>query len=181
VAGGRLGENGEHGCVFIVNQCLLEVEVLEEPKIRYTQDNQTPIAEMAVRLDGLRPEDPAGDLKVVGFGSLAQDLQNRVLVGQRVVVEGRLRMNTVARPDGVKEKRVEFTLSRLHPFAPSQTSSTTTSTPISTTTPTPISTPAKIKTSAGVAPVVPATPVKGEAPSWNTGPLVDLPEDEIPF
>ena len=86
-----------------MNQCLLEVEVLEAPKIRYTQDNQTPIAEMAVRLEGLRPEDPAGELKVVGFGSLAQDLQNRVSVGQRLVVEGRLRMNTVARADGVKE------------------------------------------------------------------------------
>lgn len=88
-----------------MNQCLLEVEVLEAPKIRYTQDNQTPIAEMSVRLEGLRPEDPAGELKVVGFGSLAQDLQNRVVVGQRLVVEGRLRMNTVARPDGVKEKK----------------------------------------------------------------------------
>lgn len=89
-----------------MNQCLLEVEVLEAPKIRYTQDNQTPIAEMAVRLEGLRPEDPAGELKVVGFGSLAQDLQNRVSVGQRLMVEGRLRMNTVARADGVKEKRL---------------------------------------------------------------------------
>ncbi len=38
-----------------VNHCLLEVEVLEAPQIRYTQDNQTPIAEMAVRIDGLRP------------------------------------------------------------------------------------------------------------------------------
>ena len=83
-----------------VNHCLLEVEVLEAPKIRYTQDNQTPIAEMNVRLEGLRPEDPAGELKVVGFGSLAQDLQNRGQVGQRLVVEGRLRMNTVARQDG---------------------------------------------------------------------------------
>jgi len=99
-----------------VNHCLLEVEVLEAPQVRYTQDNQTPVAEMAVQFDGLRPDDPAGQLKVVGWGSLAQDLQNRVQVGQRLMVEGRLRMNTVSRQDGVKEKRAEFTLSRLHPL-----------------------------------------------------------------
>ena len=90
--------------------------MLEAPQIRYTQDNQTPVAEMAVRFDGLRPDDPPGQIRVVGWGSLAQDLQNRVQVGQRLVLEGRLRMNTVSRPDGVKEKRAEFTLSRLHPI-----------------------------------------------------------------
>ena len=100
-----------------MNQCLLEVEVIEAPQVRYTQDNQTPVAEMAVQIEGLRPDDPPGQLKVVGWGSLAQDLQNRVQVGQRLVLEGRLRMNTVTRPDGVKEKRAEFTLSRLHPLA----------------------------------------------------------------
>jgi single-stranded DNA-binding protein len=97
---------------------LLEVEVLEAPQVRYTQDNQTPVAEMAVQIEGLRPDDPPGQLKVVGWGNLAQDLQNRVQVGQRFVLEGRLRMNTVTRQDGVKEKRAEFTLARLHPLSP---------------------------------------------------------------
>ena len=99
-----------------MNHCLLEVEVLEAPQLRYTQDNQTPVAEMAVQLDGLRPDDPPGQIKVVGWGNLAQDLQNRVQVGQRLVIEGRLRMNTVTRQDGVKEKRAELTLARLHPL-----------------------------------------------------------------
>ena len=100
----------------VVNHCLLEVVVLEAPQVRYTQDNQTPVAEMAVELEGLRPDDPPGQLKVVGWGNLAQDLQNRVQVGQRLMIEGRMRMNTVTRQDGVKEKRAEFTLSRLHPL-----------------------------------------------------------------
>ena len=102
-----------------LNHCLLEVEVLEAPQVRYTQDNQTPVAEMTVSLEGLRPDDPPGQLKVVGWGNLAQDLQNRVQVGQRLVLEGRMRMNTVTRQDGVKEKRAELTLSRLHPLAAS--------------------------------------------------------------
>jgi len=97
-----------------MNHCVLEVDVLQAPTLRYTQDNQTPIAEMDVGFDALRPDDPRGQLKVVGWGNLAQDLQNRVQVGQRLVIEGRLRMNTVPRQDGTKEKRAEFTLSRLH-------------------------------------------------------------------
>jgi single-stranded DNA-binding protein len=100
-----------------VNHCLLEAEVLEAPQIRYTQDSQTPIAEMTVQVEGLRPDDPPSALKVVGWGNLAQDLQNRVRVGQKLVLEGRMRMNTVARQDGVKEKRAELTLARLHPLS----------------------------------------------------------------
>lgn len=150
--------------------------MLEAPKIRYTQDNQTPIAEMNVRLEGLRPEDPAGELKVVGFGSLAQDLQNRGQVGQRLVVEGRLRMNTVARQDGIKEKKVEFTLARLHPLGSAGAPSPA---------PAPVPLPSRPAAAAPVpAPAAapsPAAAAAQTAPSWNTGPLVDLPEDEIPF
>jgi len=158
-----------------VNHCLLEVEVLEAPQVRYTQDNQTPVAEMAVQFDGLRPDDPAGQLKVVGWGSLAQDLQNRVQVGQRLMVEGRLRMNTVSRQDGVKEKRAEFTLSRLHPLGGGATR------PAS---PAPASSaPAPVR-AAAPAPVAAAAAAQQQPPTWNASPLVpDLPEgeDEIPF
>ena len=158
-----------------VNHCLLEVEVLEAPQVRYTQDNQTPVAEMAVQFDGLRPDDPAGQLKVVGWGSLAQDLQNRVQVGQRLMVEGRLRMNTVSRQDGVKEKRAEFILSRLHPLGGGAAR------PAS---PAPASSaPAPVR-AAAPAPVAAAAAAQQQPPTWNASPLVpDLPEgeDEIPF
>jgi len=154
--------------------------VLEAPQLRYTQDNQTPVAEMAVQLDGLRPDDPPGQLKVVGWGNLAQDLQSRVQVGQRLVLEGRLRMNTVTRQDGVKEKRAELTLARLHPLGAAAPAGMAA----------PVAAPAP--TSAGRAPARAASParqpapapVPAETPSWNASPLVpDLPEgeDEIPF
>ena len=32
--------------VQAMNHCVLEVEVIDAPTVRYTQDNQTPIAEM---------------------------------------------------------------------------------------------------------------------------------------
>jgi hypothetical protein len=184
---------------------LLEVEVIEAPQVRYTQDNQTPVAEMAVQIEGLRPDDPPGQLKVVGWGSLAQDLQNRVQVGQRLVLEGRLRMNTVTRPDGVKEKRAEFTLSRLHPLAGAGAASfgaapgapagaTAQASPQAFATspadggsgrpsgraPAPAPTRRQPAASPAPAPVAAAA----ETPTWNTSPLVpDFPEgeDDIPF
>jgi single-strand DNA-binding protein len=164
--------------IAAVNHCLLEVEVLEAPQVRYTQDNQTPVAEMAVQFDGLRPDDPPGQLKVVGWGSLAQDLQNRVQVGQRLMVEGRLRMNTVTRQDGVKEKRAEFTLSRLHPVGGSSAGA-----PMAASAPAPMAA-SRPPSAAPVRAAAPAPAAQPAPPAWNASPLVpDLPEgeDEIPF
>ena len=145
--------------------------MLEAPQVRYTQDNQTPVAEMLVQLEGLRPDDPPGQLRVVGWGNLAQDLQNRVQPGQRLVLEGRLRMNTVTRSDGIKEKRAELILSRLHPLPAAPFSAQAQ--------PGVAAAPAPARSAA---PQPPATP--NPAPSWNAAPLVpDLSEgeDEIPF
>jgi len=97
-----------------MNHCLLEVTVKVAPTIRYTQDNQTAIAEMDVTFEGLREGDPLGTIKVVGWGNMAQELQNRIQIGQKLVLEGRLRMNTIPKQDGTKEKKAEFTVSKLH-------------------------------------------------------------------
>ncbi|WP_398320101.1 single-stranded DNA-binding protein [Vulcanococcus sp.] len=173
-----------------MNHCLLEVEVLEAPQVRYTQDNQTPVAEMAVQFEGLRPDDPPGQLKVVGWGNLAQDLQNRVQVGQRLMVEGRLRMNTVTRQDGVKEKRAEFTLARLHPIgAGSGGGAAPAAMPMAASAPAPsspstASAPARQAAPRPTRAAAPAAAAAPEPPTWNASPLVpDMPEgdDEIPF
>ncbi len=154
-----------------MNHCVLEVDVLQAPTLRYTQDNQTPIAEMDVGFDALRPDDPRGQLKVVGWGNLAQDLQNRVQVGQRLVIEGRLRMNTVPRQDGTKEKRAEFTLSRLH--AVGETPSGMQAAP---------SAPQAQQASQPVTPRPAASqpPAAEPAAQWNSAPLVP-DTDDIPF
>jgi single-strand DNA-binding protein len=168
-----------------VNHCLLEVAVLEAPQLRYTQDNQTPVAEMTVQVDGLRPDDPPGQLKVVGWGNLAQDLQNRVQPGARLVIEGRLRMVTQNRPDGIKEKRAEFTLARLHPLAAAGAlvgaaagqSMAPAGRPAA-------AGPGPSRASVGApTPADQAAAAVPQAPTWNASPLVpDLPdEDDIPF
>ena len=160
-----------------VNHCLLEVEVLEAPQVRYTQD-QTAIAEMMVSLEALRPDDPPGQLKVVGWGNLATELPNRVQVGQRLLIEGRLRMNTVTRQDGVKEKKAEFTLGRLHPLgAGSSAGPSQAAAPTATAAGAP---PAAAKARGNSAAA--ASPSAESVPTWNASPLVpDLGDDDIPF
>ena len=100
---------------------MLEVLVKKAPTIRFTQDNKTPLAELEVEFDSLRADDPACALKVVGWGKLAEELQSKVQINSKLIIEGRLRMNTVSRQDGTKEKRAEFTLSRIHPFSSNST------------------------------------------------------------
>jgi len=97
-----------------MNTCILMAEIVQEPELRFTPDNQTPLAEMLVQFAGIRPEDPPSTLKVVGWGNLAQEIQANYHAGDRVVIEGRLSMNTIDRPEGFKEKRAELTVQRLH-------------------------------------------------------------------
>jgi single-strand DNA-binding protein len=100
-----------------MNSCVLMAEILTEPELRYTSENQTPIADMQVQIAGLRPEDPPSTLKVIGWGNLAQEIQANYHPGDRVVIEGRLAMNTIERPEGFKEKRAELTAQRVHRLA----------------------------------------------------------------
>jgi len=97
-----------------MNSCILMAEIIQEPELRYTSDNQTPLAELLVQFPGARPEDPPSTLKVVGWGNLAQEIQANYHMGDRVVLEGRLSMNTIDRPEGFKEKRAELTVQKLH-------------------------------------------------------------------
>jgi len=57
-------------------------------------------------------EDPPATLKVVGWG-ICSEIQQQYHQGDRII-EGRLSMNTVERPEGFKEKRAELTVQRIH-------------------------------------------------------------------
>ena len=141
-----------------MNHCLIQALVNSAPQMRYTKENQTPIAEMTVNFKGLRSEDPIRELKVLGWGSIAQEMIEELNEGQNIVVEGRLRMNTVTRKDGTKEKQPELTASRIHHITPAEQMK-----------------PNKKETNPSLE--------KKESPnnsSWDSSPLV--PEvDEIPF
>ncbi|KGG12889.1 MULTISPECIES: single-stranded DNA-binding protein [Prochlorococcus] len=148
-----------------MNHCLLEAVVRQAPTIRYTQGNTTPIAEMEVSFNGLRADDPQGFIKVIGWGNLAQELQNNIHVGQKLVLEGRLRMNTIPRQDGTKEKKAEFTLARFHSI--SEQSNTRDSSPLNT---------PEVQSKAAA-----NSPSDGQpSTSWDSSPLIP-DTDEIPF
>ncbi|MGC1396661.1 MAG: single-stranded DNA-binding protein [Coleofasciculaceae cyanobacterium] len=97
-----------------MNSCILMAEIIQDPELRYTSDNQTPLAQMLVQFPGQRADDPATTLKVVGWGNFATEIKENYRVGDRVVIEGRLGMNTIDRQEGFKEKRAELTASRIY-------------------------------------------------------------------
>ena len=97
-----------------MNHCLIQAVISSAPQMRYTKESKTPIAEMKVNFKGLRDEDPLRELKVLGWGAIAQEMVDELKEGQNIVLEGRLRMNSVTRKDGIKEKQTELTASRIH-------------------------------------------------------------------
>ena len=101
-----------------MNHCLIQAVINSAPQMRYTKESKTPIAEMTVNFKGLRDEDPSRELKVVGWGTIAQEMVEELKEGQSIVIEGRLRMNSVTRKDGTKEKQSELTASRIHHVIP---------------------------------------------------------------
>jgi len=141
---------------------MLEVLVKKAPTVRFTQDNKTPLAEIEAEFDSLRLDDPPSTIKVVGWGKLAEELQNTVQVNSKLVIEGRLRMNTVPRQDGTKEKRAEFTLSRIHPFSSNKAVSSI-----------PSKSQSNLKSDS-------ANHLNNEGVKWDSSPLVP-DTDDIPF
>jgi len=96
-----------------MNSCVLMAEIIQEPQLRHTQD-EIPIAEMVVEFPGLRADDPPSTLKVVGWRNMALEITENYQKGDRVVLQGRLSMNTIERREGFKEKRAELTVSKIY-------------------------------------------------------------------
>ncbi len=167
-----------------MNNCILMVQIIQEPQLRYTSDNLA-IAEMLVEFPSYRESDPPGHLKVIGWGNFAQELHSNYRVGDRVVIEGRLNMNTVERPEGFKEKRAELVAQRIHSLG-EQTEDA--SSPGKAT---PATNVVALESRRSTAPAA-HTPIRSEPtgasrvspPPAKTSypePAVDDPEDEIPF
>lgn len=100
-----------------MNSCILLVKVLQNPELRYTQDTQTPVTDLLVEFEGDREGDAPSTLKVVGWGNLATEIQQTYHEGDRLMVEGRLTMRTIDRPDGLKEKKAELVANRIYALA----------------------------------------------------------------
>ena len=169
-----------------MNSCILMAEITQDPQLRYTSDNQTAVAEMVVQFAGLRDDEPMATMKVVGWGNLAQEIQERYHQGDRVIIEGRIGMNTVERQEGFKEKRAEMTVQRIH-LLDAGTTVTTSAEVIGTTRTAAPATPATPVASAPAAsqpsspPIAKAAPARVPAAAAKAAPPVESFEDEIPF
>ena len=97
-----------------MNSCIVMAKIIRSPELRYTQENQTPIATMLVEFEGTRPEEPPATLRVVSWGNMASEVQEKYSEGDRIIIVGRLSMNTIDRPEGFKEKRAELTVSQIY-------------------------------------------------------------------
>jgi single-strand DNA-binding protein len=98
-----------------MNSCILMAEIIKNPELRYTSDNQMAIADMFVQFTppGSRPDERPPTIEVVGWGNLATEIKENFKQGDRVTIEGRLEMNTLER-DGYKEKRAKLVASRIY-------------------------------------------------------------------
>jgi single-stranded DNA-binding protein len=97
-----------------VNSCVLVAKIIAAPELRYTQDNQTPFAQMLVEFQGSNPQDSSYTLRATGWGSLATEIAETYGEGDQVILEGRLEMRTFDRPEGFKEKRAQMILSHIY-------------------------------------------------------------------
>lgn len=97
-----------------MNSCILMAQIIQDPQLRYTADNQTPIAQMLVEFPSQRAEEPPSRLRVIGWGNFANEIKENYSAGDRVVIVGSLNMNTIDREEGFKEKRAELTASRIY-------------------------------------------------------------------
>ncbi len=155
-----------------MNNCMLLAEIVQSPQLRYTSDNQTPVAEFMVQFPGIREGDAPARMKVVGWGNLAQDIQANYQAGQRVLMEGRLGMNVVDRPEGFKEKQVEMTVQRIYNAGAFATMEMSAPPPL----PTPTAT-----TDAPTPRPAPSTPSAPPAPTTLAEPAANPNYDDIPF
>lgn len=141
-------------------------EITRPAQLRYTQDTQMAIADMEVQFSGLRPEDPPAKLKVVGWGNLATEMQQSYQIGDRVVIEGRLGMNTIDRQEGFKEKQAELTASKIYSLGATDLSSASMGAP---------------DMSQAVPSSTAATSTRSKAPAAYVPPAAEPDFDDIPF
>lgn len=152
-----------------MNNCVLMAEITTPPQLRHTPDNLE-LSEMLVEFPGgTRPEDPPATLRVIGWGQMASEIHANYRQGDRVLIEGRLSINSIQR-DGFKEKRAELTVQRIHSLG---------STVITTTAPAPVSerTPATTNTTTAARTNSTASrpPATNNTPSYDEQPLA-IPE-----
>jgi single-stranded DNA-binding protein len=154
-----------------MNNCILAATIVDNPELRYTSDSQMAVTSMVVEFEGQK--ETTSKLKVVAWGGLADQVKAEYQVGDRVIIDGRLRINTLDRPEGFKETRAELTVSKI--FKMDGSLSSTSVTPMASTPRQAAPTPTN---------VVPMESFQSPTPtpiSTNTANDIEPDLDNIPF
>lgn len=100
-----------------MNSFVLTAKIVRNPQLRYTQQSQLAVTEMMVQFDsGFANNSKFSTLKVVGWGNIATDINDKYHEGDEVILSGRLKMDTFDRPEGFKEKKAELIVSHIEPL-----------------------------------------------------------------
>ncbi len=154
-----------------MNSIVLMGEIATKPEVRQTQEGSAR-ASFLLRFPSHRANDPDYQVQVLLFGTAANEINGQYGVGAQVIVEGRLQMNSVTRPDGNREKRAELIARRVHAL----TMEPPTSTPV----PLPAAVAAvPVPPRAVPSPAAVPAPPKAIPPRRTSPPPVE--DDEIPF
>ena len=162
-----------------MNSCVLMVEIVGDAQMRQTQEGLS-VTDVLVEFEGNRETDPPNQIKLVGWGSLAEEIKHNYQKGDRIIVDGRLGMNLVE-IDGYKEKKAELVASRIYPFGSSGFSSNP---PPKTEAQPSLSAPERSPEVVSAPTPVAASPTVTATVSRDTDVADDTPDgdwDEIPF
>ena len=190
-----------------MNSCILMVQIVQPPQLRYTSDNLE-VTEMMVQFPSLREGENPSTLKVVAWRNTAKEIQQNYHQGDHVIIEGRLGMSTIQRPEGFKEKRAELTVQRIYPVMASASTDVATAMetmpnsanhnfsaqPVGTSfesrspeptfnAPVPAATPTPANNDFGAVPQTNFQPTASPTPNYepSTIPAMTEDEDDIPF
>jgi single-strand DNA-binding protein len=100
-----------------MNSCILMAQIISDPELRSTQD-QMSVSTMMVEFESTREGEDPGKVQVEGWGKLAEEIKSTFSMGDQVIIEGRLSMNSYEMPEGYKEKRAKLVASRVYPLSP---------------------------------------------------------------
>lgn len=96
-----------------LNSAILFCTVITAPETRQTPDNSNTIVSFLVQFAAPKPEDPPFRIKATAWNKLADEAIATIKNGSQVIIEGRLRLDTIDRGT-YKEKRTELVASRIH-------------------------------------------------------------------
>ena len=154
-------------------------QIIQDPQLRYTPD-ETAVAEMLVQFAATKAEDPPYTLKAVAWGNLGEDVSRTYHQGDRIIIQGSLKMSTFDRPEGFKEKRAELNISRIYHVDGEPVGTLPLSQQVPVTAPASAPLPTYERTTNQPSPSFSSS--TATAPPVTAPPIVQpLEEDEIPF